>query len=200
MGATGHYIKTKNKEGAAEKARSVNVIPEDSTISISKTETEDETTFAIRTTFDGLEQLSAGNSTGSGYFNIIDVELKTNTRYTVLLLLTGGSYTPVYKDFAIYNIRLGYGTGGVNSNYALIQEYARAGNGSYVALEKISNSKFKIHIHTPAAWAYANVNILKENRESTATIHHYDNQQKASAIVGTIVTTEVPAWKNKSEN
>lgn len=199
MGATGYIIKGINDGGSSDPQKQVEVTPADGTIDVERVESEDYIDFRIKTTYDGYETVSCGSGYASGYFRAIHVKFNDeNRRYRLVCILNGGSYTPVAEDFAFYYIKFGWRTGGANADHWYIQEYSRRGNGSYVALEQISLNEYNILIHTPASWAYANIGILKEDKEENVTIEHFNNNTQYYTPTGTIITTDTPQWKNGS--
>lgn len=199
MGATGYIIKGLNDGGSSDPQKQVEVTPADGTIDVERVESEDYIDFRIKTTYDGYETISCGSGYASGYFKAIHVKFNDeNRRYRLVCILNGGSYTPVAQDFAFYYIKFGWKTGGANSNHWYIQEYSRRGNGSYVALEQIALNEYNILIHTPESWAYANIGILKEDKEENVTIEHFNNNTQHYTPTGTIITTNTPEWKNGS--
>lgn len=196
MGATGYIIKGKSG-GSGEPEKTYNVVPADGTIDVERTEAGNEVTFAVKTTYDGYEIIGAGSSYTSGLFKVIHVKFnETNRRYRLVCILNGGSYTPVARDFAIYYIKMGYGTGGVNSNHWYIQEYSRVGNGAYLQLEQISLTEYNILMYCPQPYAYANIGVLKEDKEPDVTIEHFSGTTTKYTPTGTIITTDVPTWRN----
>lgn len=198
MGATGYIIKGQ-EGGNSDQQKQVEVTPADGTIDVERVESEDNIDFRIKTTYDGYETISCGSGYASGYFKAIHVKFNDeNRRYRLVCILNGGSYTPVAQDFAFYYIKFGWKTGGANTNHWYIQEYSRRGNGSYVALEQIALNEYNILIHTPESWAYANIGILKEDKEENVTIEHFNNNTQYYTPTGTIITTDTPQWKNGS--
>lgn len=196
MGATGYIIKGHNR-GSNEPEKTYNVVPADGTIDVERIEAENEVTFAIKTTYDGYETIEVGSPSGGGYYKAVHVKFNAETRrYRLVCILNGGSYTPVARDFAIYYIKMGYKTGGENSNHWYIQEYSRVGNGSYVTLEQISTTEYNILIHTPAGYAYSNIGVLKEDKEPDVLIEHFNFNRTRYTPTGTIITTDVPTWRN----
>lgn len=196
MAATGYQIRNLGGSGGGEE-HIYNVVPADGTIDVTRTEEGNTTTFGIKTTYDGYETIHGGSPNYGGYFRVIHIKFnETNRRYRLVCILNGGSYTPVAKDFAIYYIKFGWGTGGVNSDHWYIEEYARTGNGAYVSLEQISLSEYNVLIHTPTGYAYANIGILKEDKEDNVTIEHFNPQTTRYTPTGTIIQTEVPDWRN----
>lgn len=196
MGATGYIIKGKSG-GSGEPEKTYNVVPADGTIDVERTEAGNEVTFAVKTTYDGYEIIGAGSPYTSGLFKVIHVKFnETNRRYRLVCILNGGSYTPVARDFAIYYIKMGYGTGGVNSNHWYIQEYSRVGNGAYLTLEQISLMEYNILMYCPQPYAYANIGVLKEDKEPDVTIEHFSGTTAKYTPTGTLITTDVPTWRN----
>ena len=196
MGATG-YIISGNNGGSEEPGKTYNVVPADGTIDVERTEAGNEVTFAVKTTYDGYEIIGAGSPSTSGLFKVIHVKFnETNRRYRLVCILNGGSYTPVARDFAIYYIKMGYGTGGVNSNHWYIQEYSRVGNGAYITLEQISLTEYNILMYCPHPYAYANIGVLKEDKEPDVTIEHFSGTTAKYTPTGTLITTDVPTWRN----
>lgn len=196
MGATGYIIKGKSG-GSGETEKTYNVVPADGTIDVERTEAGNEVTFAVKTTYDGYEIIGAGSPSTSGLFKVIHVKFnETNRRYRLVCILNGGSYTPVARDFAIYYIKMGYGTGGVNSNHWYIQEYSRVGNGAYLTLEQISLTEYNILMYCPQPYAYANIGVLKEDKEPDVTIEHFSGTTAKYTPTGTLITTDVPTWRN----
>lgn len=196
MGATGYIIKGHNR-GSNEPEKTYNVVPADGTIDVERIEAENEVTFAIKTTYDGYETIEGGSPSGGGYYKAVHVKFNAETRrYRLVCILNGGSYTPVARDFAIYYIKMGYKTGGENDNHWYIQEYSRVGNGSYVTLEQISTTEYNILIHTPAGYAYANIGVLKEDKEPDVLIEHFNFNRTRYTPTGTLITTDVPTWRN----
>lgn len=196
MGATGYIIKGVDGAGGEEQKQVV-VSPADGTIDVERVESDNEIDFKIKTTYDGYETVGVGSSSTHGYFKAIHVKFNQyNRRYRLVCILNGGSYTPVAQDFAIYYIKFGWGTGGENSDHWYIQEYAREGNGAFVALEQISLSEYNILINTPRNWAAANIGILKEDKEANVTIEHFYDNQTSYTPTGTIIETAVPNWRN----
>lgn len=199
MGATGYIIKGLNDGGSSDPQKQVEVTPADGTIDVERVESEDYIDFRIKTSFDGYETVSCGSGYANGYFKAIHVKFNDeNRRYRLVCILNGGSYTPVAQDFAFYYIKFGWRTGGANADHWYIQEYSRRGNGSYVALEQIALNEYNILIHTPESWAYANIGILKEDKEENVTIEHFNNNTQYYTPTGTIITTDTPQWKNGS--
>lgn len=199
MGATGYIIKRLNDGGSSDPQKQVEVTPADGTIDVERVESEDYIDFRIKTTYDGYETVSCGSGYASGYFKAIHVKFNDeNRRYRLVCILNGGSYTPVAQDFAFYYIKFGWRTGGANADHWYIQEYSRRGNGSYVALEQIALNEYNILIHTPESWAYANIGILKEDKEENVTIEHFNNNTQHYTPTGTIITTDTPQWRNGS--
>lgn len=196
MGATGYIIKGHNR-GSNEPEKTYNVVPADGTIDVERIEAENEVTFSIKTTYDGFETIEGGSPSGGGYYKAVHVKFNAETRrYRLVCILNGGSYTPVARDFAIYYIKMGYKTGGENDNHWYIQEYSRVGNGSYVTLEQISKTEYNILIHTPAGYAYANIGVLKEDKEPDVLIEHFNFNRTRYTPTGTLITTDVPTWRN----
>lgn len=198
MGATGYIIKGRNS-GGGEAQKEFVVSPADGTIDVERVESENEVDFRIKTTYDGYETISAGSPSVGGYFKAVHIKFnETNKRYRLVCILNGGSYTPVAEDFSFYYIKFGWGTGGVNSDHWYIQEYSRQGNGAYVALEQIALNEYNVLIHTPTSYAYANIGILKEDKEPNVTIEHFNGNTTRYTPTGTIITTATPNWKNGS--
>lgn len=198
MGATGYIIKGRNG-GGGETQKEVVVSPADGTIDVERVESENEVNFRIKTTYDGYETISAGSPSVGGYFKAVHIKFnETNKRYRLVCILNGGSYTPVAEDFSFYYIKFGWGTGGVNSDHWYIQEYSRQGNGAYVALEQIALNEYNVLINTPTSYAYANIGILKEDKEPNVTIEHFNGNTTRYTPTGTIITTATPNWKNGS--
>lgn len=198
MGATGYIIKGRNG-GGGEAQKEVVVSPADGTIDVERVESDTEVDFRIKTTYDGYETIDAGSPNYGGYFRAIHIKFnEENRRYRLVCILNGGSYTPVAKDFAFYYIKFGWKTGGENADHWYIEEFSRQGNGAYVALEQISKSEYNVLIHTPTGYAYANIGILKEDKEADVTIEHFNPQRTRYTPTGTIITTEIPNWKNGS--
>lgn len=198
MGATGYIIKGRNS-GGGEAQKEFVVSPADGTIDVERVESENEVDFRIKTTYDGYETISAGSPSVGGYFKAVHIKFnETNKRYRLVCILNGGSYTPVAEDFSFYYIKFGWGTGGVNSDHWYIQEYSRQGNGAYVALEQIALNEYNVLIHTPTSYAYANIGILKEDKETNVTIEHFNGNTTRYTPTGTIITTATPNWKNGS--
>ena len=196
MGATG-YIISGNNGGSEEPEKTYNVVPADGTIDVERREADNVVTFAVKTTYDGYEIIGAGSPSTSGLFKVIHVKFnETNRRYRLVCILNGGSYTPVARDFAIYYIKMGYGTGGVNSNHWYIQEYSRVGNGAYLTLEQISLTEYNILMYCPQPYAYANIGVLKEDKEPDVTIEHFSGTTAKYTPTGTLITTDVPTWRN----
>ena len=194
MGATGYTIKGLGG-GSDEPVKTYNVVPSDGTIDVERTEAENEVTFAIKTTYDGYETINVASHTVAGYVRAIRVKFnETNRRYRLVCILNGASDNTVVKDFAIYYIKMGYNIGGLD--YSYIQEYSRIGNGSYVVLEKISTSEYNILMYMPRDWAAANIGVLKEDKEPNVTIKHYDGNVSIHHPTGTIITPDVPTWRN----
>lgn len=198
MGATGYIIKG-NNGGSSDPQKEVEVTPADGTIDVERVESEDVINFRIKTTYDGYEVLNGGSPYRGGYYRLIHIKFnQTNKRYRLVCILNGGSYTPVAEDFAFYYIKFGWGTGGVNSDHWYIQEYSRQGNGAFVALEQISKWEYNVLLHTPTGYAYANIGILKEDKEPDVTIEHFNPQTTTYTPTGSIITTATPNWKNGS--
>lgn len=198
MGATGYIIKGQNG-GNGDPQKQVEVTPADGTIDVDRVESGDVINFRIKTTYDGYETIDAGSPDYGGYFRAIHIKFnEENRRYRLVCILNGGSYTPVAKDFAFYYIKFGWKTGGENSDHWYIEEFSRQGNGAYVALEQISKSEYNVLIHTPIWYAYANIGILKEDKEADVTIEHFNPQRTRYTPTGKIITTETPNWKNGS--
>lgn len=196
MGATGYTIKGL-AGGSEDPVKTYDVVPADGTIDVERREAENEVTFAIKTTYDGYETIEGGSPNGGGYYKAVHVKFNAETRrYRLVCILNGGSYTPVAQDFAIYYIKMGYKTGGANSDHWYIQEYSRVGNGSYVTLEQISKTEYNILIHTPAGYAYANIGVLKEDKEPDVFIEHFNFNRTRYTPTGTLITTDVPTWRN----
>lgn len=196
MGATGYTMKGPGG-GSDEPVKTYNVVPADGTIDVERTEADNEVTFAVKTTYDGYEIIGAGSPSTRGLFKVIHVKFNvTNRRYRLVCILNGGSYTPVARDFAIYYIKMGYGTGGVNSNHWYIQEYSRVGNGAYITLEQISLTEYNILMYCPDPYAYANIGVLKEDKEPDVTIEHFSGTTTKYTPTGTLITTDVPTWRN----
>lgn len=196
MGATG-YIISGNNVGSEGPVKTYDVVPADGTIDVERREADNEVTFAVKTTYDGYEIIGAGSPYTSGLFKVIHVKFnETNRRYRLVCILNGGSYTPVARDFAIYYIKMGYGTGGVNSNHWYIQEYSRVGNGAYITLEQISLTEYNILMYCPQPYAYANIGVLKEDKEPDVTIEHFSGTTAKYTPTGTLITTDVPTWRN----
>lgn len=196
MSGTGYRI---NNAGSCNSGpiKTYNVVPADGTIDVERTEADNEVTFAVKTTYDGYEIIGAGSPYTSGLFKVIHVKFNvTNRRYRLVCILNGGSYTPVARDFAIYYIKMGYGTGGVNSNHWYIQEYSRVGNGAYITLEQISLTEYNILMYCPQPYAYANIGVLKEDKEPDVTIEHFSGNTTKYTPTGTLITTDVPTWRN----
>lgn len=197
MGATGYIIKGHNGGRGGEARKEVVVSAADGTIDVEKVETFDKVDFRIKTTYDGYETISVGSPASGGYFKAAHIKFnEENRRYRLVCILNGGSYTPVAKDFAIYYIKFGWRTGGVNADHWYIEEYSRQGNGAYVSLEQIALNEYNVLIHTPTGYAYANIGILKEDKEPDVTIDHFNNNTIRYTPTGTIIETETPAWKN----
>ena len=198
MSGTGYTIKNAGS-GNSEPIKTYDVVPADGTIAVERTEEDNEVQFAIKTTYDGYETISAGSPSSGGYYKAIHIKFnEENRRYRLVCILNGGSYTPVAKDFAFYYIKFGWRTGGENADHWYIEEFSRQGNGAYVALEQISKSEYNVLIHTPTGYAYANIGILKEDKEPDVEIEHYDPQTTRYTPTGTIITTDTPNWKNGS--
>lgn len=196
MAATGYQIRNLGVSGGEEE-HIYDVVPSDGTIDVTRTEEGNTTTFGIKTTYDGYETINVGSPYYGGYYKAIHIKFnEENHRYRLVCILNGGSYTPVAKDFAIYYIKFGWRTGGENSDHWYIEEYARTGNGSYVTLEQISLSEYNVLIHTPTGYAYANIGILKEDKEENVTIEHFNPNTTRYTPTGTIIQTEVPDWRN----
>lgn len=198
MGATGYIIKGQNG-GNGDQQKQVEVTPADGTIDVERVESEDIINFRIKTTYDGYETISAGSPYNGGYYKVIHIKFnEENRRYRLVCILNGGSYTPVAQDFAFYYIKFGWRTGGANADHWYIEEFSRQGNGAYVSLEQIALNEYNVLIHTPASYAYANIGILKEDKEPDVEIEHYDPQTTRYTPTGTIITTDTPNWKNGS--
>lgn len=198
MGATGYIIKGQNG-GNGDQQKQVEVTPADGTIDVERVESEDIINFRIKTTYDGYETISAGSPYNGGYYKVIHIKFnEENRRYRLVCILNGGSYTPVAQDFAFYYIKFGWRTGGANADHWYIEEFSRQGNGAYVSLEQIALNEYNVLIHTPASYAYANIGILKEDKEPDVDIEHYDPQTTRYTPTGTIITTDTPNWKNGS--
>lgn len=198
MGATGYIIKEQNG-GSSDPQKQVEVTPADGTIDVERVESGDVINFRIKTTYDGYETIDAGSPNYGGYFRAIHIKFnEQNRRYRLVCILNGGSYTPVAKDFAFYYIKFGWKTGGVNADHWYIEEFSRQGNGAFVALEQIALNEYNVLIHTPTGYAYANIGILKEDKEADVTIEHFNPQRTRYTPTGTIITTEIPSWKNGS--
>lgn len=196
MGATGYIIKGKSG-GSGEPEKTYNVVPADGTIDVERTEAGNEVTFSLKTTYDGYETIEGGSPSGGGYYKVVHVKFNAETRrYRLVCILNGGSYTPVAQDFAIYYIKMGYKTGGANTDHWYIQEYSRVGNGSYVTLEQISKTEYNILIHTPEGYAYANIGVLKEDKEPDVLIEHFNFNRTRYTPTGSLITTDVPTWRN----
>ena len=199
MAASGYQIRNLGFSGGGEVQKQVVVSPADGTIDVDRVESETEIDFRIKTTYDGYETISAGSPSVGGYFKAVHIKFnETNKRYRLVCILNGGSYTPVAEDFSFYYIKFGWGTGGVNSDHWYIQEYSRQGNGAYVALEQIALNEYNVLIHTPTSYAYANIGILKEDKEPNVTIEHFNGNTTRYTPTGTIITTATPNWKNGS--
>lgn len=198
MGATGYIIKGVDGAGGEEQKQVV-VSPADGTIDVERVESDNEIDFKIKTTYDGYETIDAGSPYYGGYFRAVHIKFnEKNRRYRLVCILNGGSYTPVAKDFAFYYIKFGWRTGGVNADHWYIEEFSRQGNGAYVALEQIALNEYNVLIHTPTGYAYANIGILKEDKEPDVTIEHFNPQTTRYTPTGTIITTEIPNWRNGS--
>lgn len=198
MGATGYIIKGVDGAGGEEQKQVV-VSPADGTIDVERVESETEIDFKIKTTYDGYETIDTGSPYSGGYFRAIHIKFNAeNRRYRLVCILNGGSYTPVAKDFAFYYIKFGWRTGGVNADHWYIEEFSRQGNGAYVALEQIALNEYNVLIHTPTGYAYSNIGILKEDKEPDVTIEHFNPQRTRYTPTGTIITTEIPNWRNGS--
>lgn len=198
MSGTGYTIKNAGS-GNSEPIKTYDVVPADGTIAVERTEADNVVEFAIKTTYDGYETIDAGSPNYGGYFRAIHIKFnEENRRYRLVCILNGGSYTPVAKDFSFYYIKFGWKTGGENADHWYIEEFSRQGNGAYVALEQISKSEYNVLIHTPTGYAYANIGILKEDKEADVTIEHFNPQRTRYTPTGTIITTEIPNWKNGS--
>ena len=199
MGATGYIIRGKNGGGGGETQKEVVVSPADGTIDVERVESETEVDFRIKTTYDGYETISAGSQFYGGYFRAVHIKFKEkNRRYRLVCILNGGSYTPVAQDFAFYYIKFGWKTGGENDDHWYIEEFSRQGNGAFVALEQIALNEYNVLIHTPTGYAYANIGILKEDKEPDVFIEHFNPQTTRYTPTGTIITTDTPNWKNGS--
>ena len=197
MGATGYIIKSSNGGRGGEARKEVVVSAADGTIDVEKVETFDKVDFRIKTTYDGYETIIVGSKASGGYFKAAHIKFnEENRRYRLVCILNGGSYTSVAKDFAIYYIKFGWRTGGANADHWYIEEYSRQGNGAYVSLEQIALNEYNVLIHTPTGYAYANIGILKEDKEPDVTIDHFNNNTTRYTPTGTIIETETPAWKN----
>lgn len=198
MGATGYIIKGVDGNGGEEQKQVV-VSPSDGTIDVERVESDNEIDFKIKTTYDGYETIDTGSPYSGGYFRAIHIKFnEENRRYRLVCILNGGSYTPVAKDFAFYYIKFGWRTGGVNADHWYIEEYSRQGNGAFVALEQIALNEYNVLIHTPTGYAYANIGILKEDKEPDVTIEHFNPQTTRYTPTGTIITTDIPSWRNGS--
>ena len=198
MGATGYIIKGVDGAGGEEQKQVV-VSPADGTIDVERVESDNEIDFKIKTTYDGYETIDTGSPYSGGYFRAIHIKFNAeNRRYRLVCILNGGSYTPVAKDFAFYYIKFGWRTGGENADHWYIEEYSRQGNGAFVALEQIALNEYNVLIHTPTGYAYANIGILKEDKEPDVTIEHFNPQTTRYTPTGTIITTEIPNWRNGS--
>lgn len=199
MAASGYQIRNLGVSGGGEEQKQVVVSPADGTIDVERVESETEVDFRIKTTYDGYETISVGSPSVGGYFKAVHIKFnETNKRYRLVCILNGGSYTPVAEDFSFYYIKFGWGTGGVNSDHWYIQEYSRQGNGAYVTLEQIALNEYNVLIHTPTSYAYANIGILKEDKEPNVTIEHFNGNTNRYTPTGTIITTATPNWKNGS--
>lgn len=196
MAASGYQIKNLGVSGG-EDQKQVVVSPADGTIDVERVESDTEVDFRIKTTYDGYETINVGSPSYGGYYKAVHIKFnETNKRYRLVCILNGGSYTPVAEDFSFYYIKFGWGTGGVNSDHWYIQEYSRQGNGAYVSLEQIALNEYNVLIHTPTGYAYANIGILKEDKEPNVTIEHFNYNTTRYTPTGTIITTETPNWKN----
>ena len=194
MSGTGYTIKNAGS-GNSEAVKTYNVVPADGSIDVERREADNEVTFAVKTTYDGYETINVASHTVAGYVRAIRVKFnESNQRYRLVCILNGASDNTVVKDFAIYYIKMGYNIGGLD--YSYIQEYSRIGNGSYVVLEKISTSEYNILMYMPRDWAAANIGVLKEDKEPNVTIKHYDGNNSIHHPTGTIITTDVPTWRN----
>lgn len=183
--------------GGGEEQKHVVVSPADGTIDVERVESDNEVDFKIRTTYDGYETIDTGSPYGGGYFRAIHIKFNAeNRRYRLVCILNGGSYTPVAKDFAFYYIKFGWRTGGVNADHWYIEEFSRQGNGAFVALEQIALNEYNVLINTPTGYAYANIGILKEDKEPDVTIEHFNPQNTRYTPTGTIIKTEIPSWRN----
>lgn len=198
MSGTGYTIKNPGA-GNSGPINTYDVVPADGTIAVERTEEDNVVKFAIKTTYDGYETISCGSGYASGYFKAVHIKFnEENKRYRLVCILNGGSYTPVAKDFGIYYIKFGWRTGGANADHWYIEDYSRQGNGSYVALEQIALNEYNVLIYTPENWAYANIGILKEDKEPNVTIEHFNGNTQSYTPTGTIITTDTPNWKNGS--
>ena len=194
MGATG-YIISGNNGGSEEPVKTYDVVPADGTIDVERREADNVVTFAVKTTYDGYETINVASHTVAGYVRAIRVKFnESNKRYRLVCILNGASDNTVVKDFAIYYIKMGYDIGGLD--YSYIQEYSRIGNGSYVVLEKISTSEYNILMYMPRDWAAANIGVLKEDKEPNVSIKHYNGNVSIHHPTGTIITPDVPTWRN----
>lgn len=194
MAASGYQIRNLGVSGGGED-HIYDVVPADGTIDVTRTEEGNTTTFGIKTTYDGYETINVASHTVAGYVRAIRVKFnESNKRYRLVCILNGASDNTVVKDFAIYYIKMGYDIGGLD--YSYIQEYSRIGNGSYVVLEKISTSEYNILMYMPRDWAAANIGVLKEDKEPNVTIKHYDGNVSIHHPTGTIITPDVPTWRN----
>lgn len=194
MGATG-YIISGNNGGSEGPVKTYDVVPADGTIDVERREADNEVTFAVKTTYDGYETINVASHTVAGYVRAIRVKFnESNKRYRLVCILNGASDNTVVKDFAIYYIKMGYDIGGLD--YSYIQEYSRIGNGSYVVLEKISTSEYNILMYMPRDWAAANIGVLKEDKEPNVAIKHYNGNVSIHHPTGTIITPDVPTWRN----
>lgn len=194
MAASGYQIRNLGVSGG-EDQKQVVVSPADGTIDVERVESDKEVDFRIKTTYDGYETINVASHTVAGYVRAIRVKFnESNKRYRLVCILNGASDNTVVKDFAIYYIKMGYDIGGLD--YSYIQEYSRIGNGSYVVLEKISTSEYNILMYMPRDWAAANIGVLKEDKEPNVTIKHYDGNVSIHHPTGTIITPDVPTWRN----
>ena len=194
MAASGYQIRNLGVSGG-EDQKQVVVSPADGTIDVERVESDTEVDFRIKTTYDGYETINVASHTVAGYVRAIRVKFnESNKRYRLVCILNGASDNTVVKDFAIYYIKMGYDIGGLD--YSYIQEYSRIGNGSYVVLEKISTSEYNILMYMPRDWAAANIGVLKEDKEPNVTIKHYDGNVSIHHTTGTIITPDVPTWRN----
>ena len=194
MAASGYQIRNLGVSGG-EDQKQVVVSPADGTIDVERVESDTEVDFRIKTTYDGYETINVASHTVAGYVRAIRVKFnESNKRYRLVCILNGASDNTVVKDFAIYYIKMGYDIGGLD--YSYIQEYSRIGNGSYVVLEKISTSEYNILMYMPRDWAAANIGVLKEDKEPNVTIKHYDGNVSIHHPTGTIITPDVPTWRN----